>query len=97
MFMTEDKYRSQPHCVALPVEARIGARGETGLPILAVAGSIAPKRTGFERKFTIGSGDAELAAHLTKEIHASRGAAADPNHTRTCGFARGSGPRCVLA
>jgi hypothetical protein len=34
---------------------------------------------------------------LTKEIHASRGAAADLNHTRTCGFACGSGPRCVLA
>jgi hypothetical protein len=34
---------------------------------------------------------------LTKEIHASRGAAADLNHTPTCGFARGSGPRYVLA
>jgi hypothetical protein len=34
---------------------------------------------------------------LTKEIHASCGAAADLNHTRTCGFACGSGPCCVLA
>jgi len=64
MFMTEDKYRSQPHCVALPAGARIGTCGETGLPIPATAGSTAPKRTGFERKFTIFSGDAELAAHL---------------------------------
>ncbi len=38
-----------------------------------------------------------LASVLTKEIHASRGAAAYLNHARTCGFACGSGPRWVLA
>ncbi len=34
---------------------------------------------------------------LTKKIRTSRSAVADLNHRRACGYARGSGPHCVLA
>ena len=64
MIMTEDRYHSQLRCATHPAEARIGARDGTGLPIALAAASTVPNLTGFERKFTVGSGDVELAAHL---------------------------------
>ena len=60
--MTDDLYDSRMRCAPHPAGARIGARDEDGLlPAGAASAALGPR---FEREFTIGSGDVELAAHL---------------------------------
>ena len=62
MIMTDDMDDSQARCATHPAEARMGTRDRAGPPLPPGPASTAPDLAGFEREFTVGSGDVELAA-----------------------------------